>query len=623
MLRVKSLLTSSLVALSLCIAGNADANPLTPIFDTIFGQLGSPGAASANMKIIDPRAWNMSTSGLSTTGSCLLGSNVVNLAGALDFANGEGVRFNHCGTPFTLNLPTSPIATAAGTLGTTTYQYKLATIDGLGGVGAATASFQVTNANAVLSVTNYVSITATVPSGTAPAGYVVYRNIAGTFTPVGFITSATPYFYDFGYGYSVAGLPDYVPATPPTAALSDWLVSTIQSGGGTTTLTLATAAGTTQTSTGAYHDETAAFNVAVTQAQLTNDNVLTIPWGTENVTGNVPITNSLFLLRGFGIGSNINRINPTGDLFTFTGGKDTIEDLLVSANAFQVSGYLFNLGSAGNDTISHLRTYGGPGVINLTSGGAQDIIHDFVFNNFTKFGISEPAGYGGLAIISQGQMLGEPQVNIGRSDSRGVSITGGGTLKLDQLNVAGQQNPCYIVPDAGQSIYDVEATTVSCDGQGVIGPPSISGNAWTLDGSNAGSMLHRFRGANLWGGSMGNNGLYAKHIDSGWCDPCAFEANGANGAAFYDTHNFWVNVQAFGNNFNNVSADGVYGDSTISLMRFSGQSGESGDATTPTQRYCWNVSGYTISDVGTLAYGCATATYYWAGAAITPTPSNY
>ena len=197
-------------------------------------------------------AFHVSGSNLATTGSISANSGTLTAASARDFVVGQGIRVNHAGPAFTLNAPTGGTATPTGTVGSTTYQYKIAALDPNGGVSAAAGSFQTTTGNATLSATNFNYLTWTASSGTAPAGYAVYKNISGTYTLIGVTPDNT--FNDYGF-LSYTAL-DWIPATAPASALADWLVTTI-SGIAGTTFTLAATATTAATAQGVYHDDTA------------------------------------------------------------------------------------------------------------------------------------------------------------------------------------------------------------------------------------------------------------------------------------------------------------------------------------------------------------------------------
>ena len=584
------------------------------------------GTAAANMSIIDPRAWGMAASAQNTTGSISVSSNTLSLTTAIDFANGQGIRINHAGAAVSLGSPTSCSATAAGTTGSTTYDYEVAPVDAAGGVGAATASFSVTNGNATLSVLNYVAVACTAPSGT-PAGYAVYRNNGSAYVLVGVINNATPTYYDMGYGVSVAGAPDYLPTVAPASSLADWLVTSVSSGAGTTALTLGAAASTAQSGAAVYHDDTAALNVAVAQAQLSNNNAVNLPPGQMNVTGSVPITNAQFRLQGFGWGSTIFRVNATGDLFTFTGGKALISDIFFQANALQSSGYYLNLGPNGNNTVRNIRAYGGPGIIDATGGG-QNLITQFLLNNFTHTGINWSSNAVGTDTVTDGTLFVEPQITIGHAESRGFSIAGGITFMLANLNFGGQDLPCYIKPGAGISVHDIDVSHVQCDGQGMVGPSAIGGPGWTIDGSNSGAKLTGLRFTAAWAGTMSQDGFYVNSVDTFACGDCDAEANRQNGFNFTNVHNVTLSSpKAYGNDFGATTTyDGIFIDSTSSNVALvGGRSGSNRALPTATQRYGINVAtgSYQILICGMISFGNVTSSYFVNGSTTAPSCANY
>ena len=78
------------------------------------------------------------------------------------------------------------------------------------------------------------------------------------------------YYEDYGVGLA-SGQPTYVPTTPPASAQAGYLATTISSGGGTTTLTLAVNAGTTVSSAKVLHDNVPALNAAQAAAVAGNN----------------------------------------------------------------------------------------------------------------------------------------------------------------------------------------------------------------------------------------------------------------------------------------------------------------------------------------------------------------
>jgi hypothetical protein len=110
-------------------------------------------------------------------------------------------------------------------------------------------------------------------SGTNTIRYWVYRNNA----LAGVAQGMDPWFMDCGY--AAPNAPGYVPGTPPGAAQPGYLATTINSGGGTTTLTLANAAGTTASAQTVLHDNSVPLKNAVQAAVNSIGGTVYIPSG--------------------------------------------------------------------------------------------------------------------------------------------------------------------------------------------------------------------------------------------------------------------------------------------------------------------------------------------------------
>jgi hypothetical protein len=264
---------------------------------------------------------NVSGSAQNTTANCNSGSTTVTLAGAVDFANGQGIALEHCGATFSGTAPTglAVLATVGtggqGPTGSTTYAYQIACVDDAGGVGIATAAVTITNGNATLGVITqggreiaFNSVT----WATTCAGVAIWRSASGgAFNLLGVFNSAPQ-----GLGGSKladSGLPTvtipWIPATPPTAALNDRLVTTIASGGGTTSIVTAAAPTNSETGALARHDDTAAL-----LAFLSASADATLAAGTFNVE-NLTIPTNVGAIKGAGAGVTSivgwNSLTPT------------------------------------------------------------------------------------------------------------------------------------------------------------------------------------------------------------------------------------------------------------------------------------------------------------------------
>jgi hypothetical protein len=247
----------------------------------------------------NPKFFNASGSNTTTAGTISASSNALALtSGAIDFANGQGIRINHAGAAFTIGQVGSLTFTPQGTSGATSYFYAVATLDSAGGEGKAIL-FGGVNGNATLSGTNYNHVTWTAPGGTAPASYAVYgRNTGGTagYTLLGITNSL--FFDDMGFGGAV--IPDWLATTPPTsAALSDWLITTITSGAGSTSLVLAANATTAATTQVVAHDDTAQIQAAIVAAEGVGIGRMDIPGGSYPISSRLSIVSHI-LMSGFG-----------------------------------------------------------------------------------------------------------------------------------------------------------------------------------------------------------------------------------------------------------------------------------------------------------------------------------
>lgn len=223
-------------------------------------------------------AYNASGSNLATTGSIGSGSSTLVLSSALDFKNNQGIRINNAGPAYIYGPPTGIVVTPTGTAGSTTYSYKISSYDANGGIGAATGVVSTTTGNAILSCVNYNLISWTAGTG-SPIGYAVYKLISGNYTFVGMC--ATNYFYDYGQEFGNPTPPDWIPALAPSSAMNDWMITTISSGAGTTTLTLASASSNAATSVNVTHDDTTALQNAINAVTANNLGVY-IPAGNYN-----------------------------------------------------------------------------------------------------------------------------------------------------------------------------------------------------------------------------------------------------------------------------------------------------------------------------------------------------
>jgi hypothetical protein len=310
---------------------------------------------------------NVSASGQSTTGTISGSSASLALGSAIDFQNGQGIRINHAGAAFTAGQPSGASATPTGATGSTTYTYTVASIDINGGVGAAIANFSTSTGNATLSQTNYNALSWSAGSG-SPIGYAVYGRISGSLQIIALVPTTT--FNDTGF--PLAAAPDWLPSTPPGAALADWLVTTISSGGGTTNLTLAATATTGVSGGFVRHDDTVALQAALTLAE-TNSQRLFIN-SSATAAGSYWISSMISTggsqpIEIFGEGYNTSVINlsspcQNGLQINNNSGYNYLHDFKImfppgGAGVFQVCGTMMNVTGGSANVYEQLFLYGG------------------------------------------------------------------------------------------------------------------------------------------------------------------------------------------------------------------------------------------------------------------------
>src|SRR5713101_584910 len=125
-------------------------------------------------------------------------------------------------------------------------------------------------------------------SGINTIHYWIYRNGA----LAGVAAGIDPWFQDCGSNVNTA--PSYVPTAPPGSTQPGYLVTTIVSGGGTTSLTLANAAGSTVTNGTVLHDNSPNLKAAIQAAYTVGGGAAYI----SNGMGYVPFNSTMDLTNG-------------------------------------------------------------------------------------------------------------------------------------------------------------------------------------------------------------------------------------------------------------------------------------------------------------------------------------
>ena len=285
--------TSTLITVgSTVVNGGTSGQLLYNNAGVLGGMTLGPGVASTLQTSVAPlpvALTNVSMSNASTSATTIGGSSAITLASAQDFQTGQGIRVNKAGPAYALNAPTGLSAASTGGSGTT-YTYTIAAFDIAGGVGAAVTTVT-TSGGAALSGSVYNTLSWTAPTGTAPGGYAIYGNVAGSLALIGVVPAGVTTFNDVGNGATPT--PDWLSASPQLASTADWLVTTIAGGGGTTSLTLA-APVVTGGSHGVLHDDTAAMQALMTLTGITpNYGAVQLPCGVMNITAALVATDEL------------------------------------------------------------------------------------------------------------------------------------------------------------------------------------------------------------------------------------------------------------------------------------------------------------------------------------------
>lgn len=294
---------------------------------------------------------NVSGSAQTTTGTISAASTSLTLAAALDFRNGQGIRVNHAGTSTGIGVPSGLTVTPTGAAGATTYTYTVAPFTATGGYGPAITAVATATGNATLSSTNYNALSWAAASGAV--GYAVYGRTAGSLALLAFVATTT--FNDMGTSnWASQTAPDWMPGTPPVVGAANWLVTTILSGGGTTSLTLAATATTSATAQTVLHDDTVALQAALTAAVAAHEPFY-IGGGIYRITSALTATGPLQIYgNGPTIGVQAGSIvlsSPTQDGLSLSGQYISLHDFAFQGgggtSSGQISGSLIKFNSVG------------------------------------------------------------------------------------------------------------------------------------------------------------------------------------------------------------------------------------------------------------------------------------
>ena len=194
-------------------------------------------ALGVNSVTLTNAAWNNTLSGenvYTCSGNCNVSINApINIAGFTG-----NVRFN--GNFTVIATPTSSTFTVYSPSSTT----PTVTSDSSGG------TMKVLACNILSMGSGVVPTNVEGSSNDTVMRWWVYRNNTLAFV----VQARDPYYEDCGVNIASGGIPSYVPSAPSSSAVNKYLATTIVSGGGTTSIVVANAAGNTISGQTALHD---------------------------------------------------------------------------------------------------------------------------------------------------------------------------------------------------------------------------------------------------------------------------------------------------------------------------------------------------------------------------------
>ena len=300
------------------------------------------------------------------------GSTALGLTYDNNYKNGCGIFVYGAGPASTLATPAqgaAPNPNVVGPTGSTMVHYEVAAIDPNFGTSAASAPITITTAPSARTPLNYVGIYWTSVAGAA--GYLIYsdRNGGGTYVPLGYSFDCNSFTAGYTCGaidkgaetYTWTGFNGFWPTTPPATVTNQALITTIVSGAGTLSLTLATAATNTVSGTFTLPDNSMFIKQAIADASsdgspsIVNKGTVFIPEGywffssipfpSTGIAGVKIVQSGAIMLYGLPIEGSLPSAGTSGDIsMTGTGGIYGGEDFLLSCsniNGYQSLGALF------------------------------------------------------------------------------------------------------------------------------------------------------------------------------------------------------------------------------------------------------------------------------------------
>lgn len=233
------------------------------------------------------------------------------------------------------------------------YTYKIASLDGAGGVGIPITTTPMLGPVTPKSLNNMaIAIT----PGVGSTAYAIWKSVnGGSYAYFGSGDIALTTYVDTGYTQVIT--PAWIPSSPPSSAQNDWLITQITGGGGTTSLTVSPGATNSDSGVTVAHDDTASINACLNNSAGVE---CIAPCGFYNITGSVTLPYANEGLNGYGLCTEILASGTAND-FSAIGVSWAAKQ---SAN-FLTNFYVNDVGKAAGQSI-----YG-------------QYVHIFEFDNLT------------------------------------------------------------------------------------------------------------------------------------------------------------------------------------------------------------------------------------------------
>ena len=417
---------------------------------------------------------------------------------------------------------------AHGVTGSTTYNYKLVSVDGNMGYSAATGPITITNGNATLSATNLNYNWINVPPVQNSYMVAVYsdKGPGGAYSCIGVTFNMG--FDDYGL-YAYPNCPLFLPATPPSSAGNQTLNSIIIAGSGAgATLTLADAAtNSVSGSNPVFHDETSFLKSCLTDVIADQANV-----GGSNTSSYgcyiPPVSGGMYWMNGL---MPTATLSPANSVKIDVAGTLNFDLLPWFINkGYNIEGV--GGGGAGGTffhegTVSVVFQSQVPAAFVLREGASQIQIKNFALSNLRGYGIwagdtwDAGGGVAGLTLdnlsISVGNGgMGVPMwfdnnvIGVWMNHDTLIPSDSGGlpAIAFTMSDYGGNTNCCYYINDLTSDFHGfrIDAPAGNLTGGGITGP-TVHG--WLSESLHDSYMINHDNGPN----APGTGGIIAEAIE--------------------------------------------------------------------------------------------------------------